>query len=271
MTTNSSTGVGSLPILYADDYGFHTGSTWYSGRFRAGSAATGVHLVSDSGGGAQAFSAWLNGTFLGSSTSGSADFTFPAAARRADGDDVLTVLTVNMGHEEDYNAANANKAARGLTTASLLGAPVTPITWRLQGVRGGEREIDPVRGPLSTGGLYGERAGWSLLEARATLYGVAGLLGVLAGLALTGLNTTGDANVGGQYTLLSIAAVIVGGGEFFGGIVSPAGAVVGALIMLLTGSLLSFLNVSTDWQLSVQGLILIAVLASRALVRRSEA
>jgi ribose/xylose/arabinose/galactoside ABC-type transport system permease subunit len=116
-----------------------------------------------------------------------------------------------------------------------------------------------------------ERAGWSLLKARAALYGAAGLLGVLAGLALTGLNTTGDANVGGQYTLLSIAAVIVGGGEFFGGIVSPAGAVVGAVIMLLTGSLLSFLNVSTDWQLSVQGLILIAVLASRALVRRSEA
>jgi ribose/xylose/arabinose/galactoside ABC-type transport system permease subunit len=115
-----------------------------------------------------------------------------------------------------------------------------------------------------------ERAGWSLLKARATLYGMAGLLGVLAGLALTGLNTTGDANVGGQYTLLSIAAVIVGGGEFFGGIVSPAGAVVGAVIMLLTGSLLSFLNVSTDWQLSVQGLILIAVLASRALIRRSE-
>jgi ribose/xylose/arabinose/galactoside ABC-type transport system permease subunit len=116
-----------------------------------------------------------------------------------------------------------------------------------------------------------ERAGWSLLKARAALYGAAGFLGVLAGLALTGLNTTGDANVGGQYTLLSIAAVIVGGGEFFGGIVSPVGAVVGAIIMLLTGSLLSFLNVSTDWQLSVQGVILIAVLASRALVRRSEA
>ena len=29
-------------------------------------------------------------------------------------------------------------------------------------MRGGENEIDPVRGPLSTGGLFGERAGWSL-------------------------------------------------------------------------------------------------------------
>ena len=78
------------------------------------------------------------------------------------GDNVLSVLTVNMGHEEDYNSTNGNKTARGLTTASLTGAPLNTITWRLQGVRGGEDEIDPVRGPLSTGGLYGERAGWSL-------------------------------------------------------------------------------------------------------------
>ena len=162
MSTFSSTGAGSLPVLYADDYGFHTGSTWYRGRFRAGAGATGVHLVSDSGGGAQAFSVWLNGMFLGSSTTGSGDFTFPAGASSTDGDDILSVLTVNMGHEEDYDSTNGNKAARGLTAATLAGAPITPITWRLQGVRGGEQQIDPVRGPLSTGGLYGERAGWSL-------------------------------------------------------------------------------------------------------------
>ncbi|MEU9385716.1 beta-galactosidase, partial [Streptomyces sp. NPDC048279] len=161
-TTDSVSGVNSLPVLYADDYGFHTGNTWYRGRFRATGKENGIHLVSDSGGGAQAFSAWLNGTFLGSSTTGSADFTFPAGALKSDGDDVISVLTVNMGHEEDYNSTNGNKTARGLTSASLVGAPLTSVTWRLQGVRGGEDLQDPVRGPLSAGGLYGERAGWSL-------------------------------------------------------------------------------------------------------------
>ena len=39
-------------------------------------------------------------------------------------------------------------------------------------------------------------------------------------------------------------------------------------IMLLTGSLLSFLAISSDWQLSVQGGILILVLATRLLGRR---
>ncbi|HVV17920.1 MAG TPA: beta-galactosidase [Pseudonocardiaceae bacterium] len=161
-TTNSVTGVTTPPVLYADDYGFHTGNTWYRGRFRTTGTESGIHLVSDSGGGAQAFSAWLNGTFLGSSTTGSADFTFPAGSLDTHGDNVLSVLTVNMGHEEDYNSTNGNKTARGLTSATLNGAPTDTITWRLQGVRGGESEIDPVRGPLSTGGLYGERAGWSL-------------------------------------------------------------------------------------------------------------
>jgi hypothetical protein len=161
-TTNSVSGASTLPVLYADDYGFHTGNTWYRGRFRSTGKETGVHLVSDSGGGAQAFSVWLNGAFLGSSTTGSGNFTFPAGAVRANRDNVLSVLTVNMGHEEDYNSGNGNKAARGLTSATLTGSPFTSVTWRVQGVRDGEGEIDPVRGPLSTGGLYGERAGWDL-------------------------------------------------------------------------------------------------------------
>jgi ribose/xylose/arabinose/galactoside ABC-type transport system permease subunit len=108
-----------------------------------------------------------------------------------------------------------------------------------------------------------ERAGWSLLRARMTLYGLAGFFGVLAGLGLAGLQTTGDANSGASYTLTSIAAVIVGGGEFSGGVVSATGTVMGAMVMLLTGALLSFLDVSSYWQLSVQGLILIAVLSLR--------
>jgi ribose/xylose/arabinose/galactoside ABC-type transport system permease subunit len=115
------------------------------------------------------------------------------------------------------------------------------------------------------------RAGWSLIAAKSFLYGLAGAFGILAGLALTGINTTGDANFGTPYTLLAIAAVIVGGGEFAGGIVSPPGTVIGALILLLSGALLSFLDVSTDWQLSVQGGILILVLALRALLRKRDA
>lgn len=112
------------------------------------------------------------------------------------------------------------------------------------------------------------RAGWSLLRARAVLYGAAGILGVLAGLALAGITTSGDPNVAPAYTLLGIGAVILGGGSFTGGLVSPAGTVVGALTLALAGSLLSFLRVPPVWQVGAQGAILFLVLAGRALVGR---
>lgn len=122
---------------------------------------------------------------------------------------------------------------------------------------------------LGSAPAYLRDAGWSLIGARSALYALAGVFGVIAGLLLTALISSGDANVGTPYTLLSVAAVIVGGSSFTGGIISPIGAVVGAFIMLLTGVLLSFTAISSDWQLSVQGLLLLVVLGLRTLSRRA--
>ena len=115
-----------------------------------------------------------------------------------------------------------------------------------------------------------ERAGWSIIGARAAAYGLAGLFAVAAGIALVGLTTSADANIALRYTLLSIAGVILGGGEFTGGRVSPIGAVIGALTLTLAGSFLSFLRISPDWQIGAQGAILIIVLALRLVFNRVE-
>ena len=88
------------------------------------------------------------------------------------------------------------------------------------------------------------------------------------GLALIGLTTSAQANVAERYTLLSIAGVILGGGDFVGGRVSPAGAVVGAITLTLAGSFLAFMRIPPDWQIGAQGAILIVVLALRAVVDR---
>jgi len=126
----------------------------------------------------------------------------------------------------------------------------------LQGVGGNERAM--------------QRAGWSVVRLRAGAYGLAGLFGVLAGMSLVGLTTAADANIALRYTLLSIAGVILGGGEFVGGRISPFGAVVGALTLTLAASFLSFLRLSPDWQIGAQGAILILVLAVRLLFLRRE-
>ena len=85
------------------------------------------------------------------------------------------------------------------------------------------------------------------------MFGLAGLFGMLAGLSLVGLTTSADANIALRYTLLSIAGVILGGGEFTGGRVSPVGAVIGAMTLTLAGSFLSFLRIPPDWQIGAQG------------------
>ena len=65
--------------------------------------------------------------------------------------------------------------------------------------------------------------------------------------------------------------VILGGGQFVGGRVSPIGAVIGALTMALAASpLLTFMRIQPDWQVAANGVILIIVLAARALVSRKE-
>jgi ribose transport system permease protein len=114
------------------------------------------------------------------------------------------------------------------------------------------------------------KAGWSTLRLRATVYAAAGGFGVIAGLMLLGQSTSADANIASRYTLISVAAVILGGGEFSGGRVSPVGAVIGALTMTLAASFLTFLSIAPDWQIGMQGLILIGVLGLRAAIDRWE-
>lgn len=115
------------------------------------------------------------------------------------------------------------------------------------------------------------RAGWSLLRTKVTMFALAGFFGVLSGLSLIGLTTSADANIALRYTLLSIAGVILGGGEFVGGRISPVGAVIGAMTLTLAASFLSFLRLPPDWQIGAQGGILIIVLALRAIINRKEA
>ena len=126
----------------------------------------------------------------------------------------------------------------------------------IRGVGGNERSV--------------ARAGWSVLWARGAAYATAASFAVLSGITLVGLMTSADANIALRYTLLSIAGVILGGGEFTGGRVSAVGAVVGALTLLLAGSFLTFLKVPNDWQIGAQGVILIAILALRLLLVRLE-
>jgi beta-galactosidase GanA len=159
-STDNPNPPGSLPVLYEDDYGFHHGNVWYRGHLVATGAETGI-TIDGEGGGNGLYSVWLNGALLATESGGSNTFTFPAGILQPGHDNVIAVLVMNMGHDEDYSPNDSYKAPRGVRTATLTGAN-TAIRWKIQGSPGGENLIDPVRGPMNIGGLYGERHGWFL-------------------------------------------------------------------------------------------------------------
>ena len=112
-------------------------------------------------------------------------------------------------------------------------------------------------------------SGWPPIRWGIVRYLVAGLFSAAAGLSLTAINASSDINSGNSFTLLSVAAVVMGGCALTGGVVAPIGAVLGAVTLALIGALLGALGVSSDFNAAAQGAVLIGLLGVRYLADRS--
>jgi len=113
-------------------------------------------------------------------------------------------------------------------------------------------------------------SGWSPLRYALIRYAIAGAFAAAAGIVLTAVNSASDINSGTSYTLMSIAAVVMGGAALIGGVISPPGAVAGAVVLTLLGSLLGMLNIPSNLSPATQGILLLAILAVRSLSLRKE-
>lgn len=102
-------------------------------------------------------------------------------------------------------------------------------------------------------------SGINIVRTKIAIYTLSGLLAALAGLVLAGRLNSANALMGDGEELRSIAAVVIGGTNLFGGEGSVVGSMIGALIMGVLGNGLNLLNVSAFWQRVVQGLVIILV------------
>lgn len=101
------------------------------------------------------------------------------------------------------------------------------------------------------------------------VYGVSGLLAGLAGIMSASRLYSATGMLGNGYELDAIAAVILGGTSFSGGIGTIFGTLVGALIIAVLNNGLTLLNMSFFWQLVVKGLVIIFAVTVDSLRRRS--
>jgi ribose transport system permease protein len=113
---------------------------------------------------------------------------------------------------------------------------------------GGNREAARVSG------INVERSKW-------LIYIIAGLLAAVAGFMLTGRQGSANALMGEGMELQSIAAVVVGGTNLFGGEGTIGGTLIGVLIIGVLNNGLNILGVAEFWQRVVNGSIIVAVVA----------
>jgi len=98
-------------------------------------------------------------------------------------------------------------------------------------------------------------------------YAACGLLAALASIWVTAQTQSGSPDGGDQFILASVAAVVIGGTNIFGGKGSAASSIMGAIAFLLIPILVFALNLTSFWGIFFQGLILIVAVTFNSIIQ----
>ena len=105
-------------------------------------------------------------------------------------------------------------------------------------------------------------AGINVAGVLLFVYGASGLLAGVGGVMQAArLYAANGLQLGQSYELDAIAAVILGGTSFVGGVGSIWGTLIGALMIAVLGNGLILLGVSDVWQYIVKGAVIIGAVA----------
>ncbi|SDN71744.1 multiple monosaccharide ABC transporter permease [Alkalicoccus daliensis] len=88
-----------------------------------------------------------------------------------------------------------------------------------------------------------------------------GFLAGLAGVVFTARLNAATPQAGQLFELDAIAAAVIGGASFTGGVGTIFGAVIGALVMGVLNNGMSLMGIGTDWQQAIKGLVLLGAVA----------
>lgn len=121
-------------------------------------------------------------------------------------------------------------------------------------------------------GQSGEAARLAGIRRGATILGafvISGVLGAWLGVLLATYQGGVSSDLGRNYLLGSVAAVVVGGTRITGGVTSVLGTAIGALVLTLAQSDLILLQFSAGAQYLVQGLIVLLTVSLVAVRSRN--
>ena len=93
-------------------------------------------------------------------------------------------------------------------------------------------------------------------------YALCGFFSALAGFFFVGYTSTVFMNIGGDYVMRSVAAVVIGGTSLAGGVGSYFGSVAGAIVLTVLEAILTTVRIGQAGRYMIHGLVLIALLIS---------
>jgi ribose transport system permease protein len=97
-------------------------------------------------------------------------------------------------------------------------------------------------------------------------YVISGLMAAVAGIAITMLSGSGNADIGGPMTLNSITAVVIGGNAMSGGVGGVGGPIMGAITLGIIQNIISFANINTWWETFFKATIIVVALATPGII-----
>lgn len=166
----------------------------------------------------------------------------------------------------DTTVFNANLPFAAMGNATLLGIPwlaiialgVILLSWFILRRTVLGTWIYAVGGNQEAARLTGIKV-WLVL---LFVYGISGLLAGLGGvMSASRLYAANGLQLGQAYELDAIAAVILGGTSFVGGVGSIWGTLIGALIIAVLSNGLILSGVSDIWQFIIKGLVIIVAVS----------
>lgn len=118
----------------------------------------------------------------------------------------------------------------------------------------------PIGRQLYVVGSNPDAARFSGIKTNLTVivgFALTGVMAAIAGIMYIGRLGTAEAQIGAEFHLNAIAAAAIGGVSFNGGVANPGGVVAGAIILSLLTNGMNLLNISSNWQGFINGVIII--------------
>jgi len=104
-------------------------------------------------------------------------------------------------------------------------------------------------------------SGLKVKPNRISYYAISGFLAGLGGVVLCSRVTSSNPTAGLGYEMNAIAAVVVGGNSASGGSGSIIRTVIGAVVIGIMSNALNILGISTNYQLTVKGFLIVLAVA----------